>query len=105
VLQSELKEYPDDLPTSFVDAETQIAQHICKCLADVPEQRRDISGVQALLRVYKVVRLLPGGNHSVSLERVYSILQDNYIDSSLHKLFYLMLTGVGKAETKVITFF
>jgi len=104
VLPNELTEYPDRLPTSFVDVETEIARCIDKLLIDVPKQRRGIRKIARLLREYKVVRLVREGNHSVSLHSLYVIFQDNYLDSYLCKLFNIMLAGFMNVQTKVMDF-
>lgn len=104
VLSNELKEYQGDLPTSFVSVENAIAKYISKCLHDVPDKKRGISHVQALLREYKAVRCVRGESPSVSLLAVHLILQDNYRGSSLCKLFNVFLAGHLGVITKTITF-
>ncbi len=104
VLLLELKDYPDDLPTSFVAVETTIAKCISECLPDVPEQNRNISDIQALLRGYRVVRLVHGKNPSVSLHKVHLLLQDNYEGSFLCGLMNMLLAGFMGTHTKVIDF-
>lgn len=103
--QSESASYPDDLPTSFVAVERAIAQCISECLPDVPARKRGISHIQALLRDYRVVGFVPCQTPSVSLQRVHSILQDNYADSYLCRLMNILLAGFMQTQTKVITFF
>lgn len=104
VLQNELKESQDGLSISSERVEMEIAKCISQCLQDVPLQKRNISYVQALLRLYKVVVPLQNGNHSVSLHKVHMILQDNYADSCLCGLMNIFLAGFLKSETKVISF-
>jgi len=104
VLQNESKECRDSLPISSELVEMEIAKCISKCLGDVPEQKRSIAHVQALLRKYKVVVPLRTGNHSVSLHKVHVILQDNYAGSYLCSLMNIMLAGFMGSETKVINF-
>lgn len=103
--RNESAKYPDDLPTSFVDVEREIARCISGCLCDVPSRNRDISHIQSLLRDYKVVGFVPGQTPSVSLERVYLILQDNYAGSSLCGLFNIFLAEFHNVQTKVITIY
>ncbi|WP_443937060.1 hypothetical protein [Pedobacter sp. MW01-1-1] len=104
VLPNESTSYPDDLPTSFVAVEMAIAKHIYECLQDVPKRKRDISLLLTFLRLYKVVRFVPGKNPTVSLQQVHLILQDNYKGSSLCSLFNIFLAGFMVTTTKVITF-
>lgn len=104
VLPGESANYPDDLPTSFVAVENEIARCISGCLRDVPKRKRDISYIQGLLRVYRVVRIVPGQNPTVSLGRVHTILQDNYKDSCFCKLMNILIVGFMNTEPKVITF-
>ncbi|SDE40215.1 hypothetical protein [Riemerella columbipharyngis] len=94
-----------DLPTSFVSAEKEIAKYIAECLQGYHGQKYDTEGTLSLIRDYKVVQSHPEKNHSVSLERVHSILEDNFQDSSLYKLLHLLLNGNKNAKAKVITFF
>lgn len=103
--RNEVISYPDDLSTSFVAVERKIARCISECLPDVPERKRGISHIQVLLRDYRVVRFVPGQSPSVSLQRVHSILQDNYAGSCLCGLLNILLAGFLQTQTKVITFF
>ncbi|HLS12188.1 MAG TPA: hypothetical protein VK050_08500 [Flavobacteriaceae bacterium] len=103
VRQNELRVYPDDLPTSFVNAEKALVKYIAQCLQDVSPERRDTAHLQSLLREYKVLRFLPNQKISVSLEAVYSILQDNFSDSSICNLLNILLAGWGNLTTKTIT--
>lgn len=103
MLPNEATSYADDLPTSFDRAERAIAQCIAECLADVPSQKRSTAYVRSLLRDYRVLVPVRGQNPSVSLERVHSILQDNYPNSSLCMLFNILLAGWLNLNTKVIT--
>ena len=105
VLPTELRGYEGDLSTSFENVENQIEKYISECLGYSPEQTANIQEILTLVKDYKVVQLLPGKRHSVSLERVHSILQDNFSNSSLCGLFNILLAGYMDSETKVITFF
>jgi hypothetical protein len=51
-----------------------------------------------------VVAAAPSGNPSVSLHRVHVILQDNFPDSCLCKLFNLFLDCHPKVQSKTIVF-
>ncbi len=104
VLQAESKVYPDCLPTSFVAVETELATRISECLADFPLQSRNIPYVEYLLRDYEVMKFVPGQNPSVSLQRVHTILADNFPSSSLCYLLNILLMGHNGLQTKVITF-
>ena len=102
VLPNELIDYPDDLPTSFVAVETEIARCISGCLADAPEQMRDISYIQSLVRDYRVVSPVRVGNPTVSLHAVHLIVQDNFEGSCFWKLLNILATGFMNTETKLI---
>lgn len=107
VLPNELVGCPGGLPTSFVRVERTLARCIAGCLPDVPEQNKGIDYLQSLLHAYKVVRLVRGYRKSptVSLERVHSLLKDNYLDSCFCVFFDIMLSGYMGVRTKVITFY
>lgn len=94
-----------DLPTSSVGVEREIAKYISECLPSSHERNSNIDQILTLIEDYKVVQPLGQKNQSVSLERVHSILEDNFQDSSLCKLFDILLKGNEKTATKVITFF
>lgn len=94
-----------DLPTSSVGVEREIAKYISECLPSSHERNSNIDQILTLIEDYKVVQPLGQKNQSVSLERVHSILEDNFQDSSLCKLFDMLLKGNEKTATKVITFF
>ncbi len=100
----ELASCKGGLPISFVCVEKEIARCISGCLADISEQKRNISHIQSLVSLYKVVQILPDGSHSVSLHKVHLILQDNYKDSCFCKLLNILLTGFMGSETKTIDF-
>lgn len=102
--QSESANYADDLPTSFVRVEKEIARCISECLADVPARMRSASYIQSLVRAYRVVQPLPGERHSVSLRKVHLILQDNFEGSCFCKLLNILLAGFMGSETKTIDF-
>lgn len=104
VLQNESIDYSGDLPTSFVSAEIQLAKYISECLSCDYSENLSSAKIQSLLRDYRVVQPLPNGKHSLSLHKVYLILQDNYPNSSLCGLFNLLLCGRNNGVTKVITF-
>ena len=99
MLHSESKGFEGDLPISFEFVEKEISECISKCLGDCLEQKRNSSTILSLLRDYKVVRPLLDGSPSVSLFQIHLILQDNYKDSSLCKLFDLLFI---KCNSKVI---
>jgi|GEM_PF-4862616 len=105
VLRNESTGYPCDLTTSFASAEIQIAKYISECLKDSHEENSDIEKILSLIKDYKVVRLLPEGKHTLSLHKVYLILQDNYPSSSLCGLFNFLLCGRNNGTPKVITFY
>ena len=97
--------YEDDPPISSAFVEREIAKYISECLVNTPEQTLDIQQIEEMIRDYKVVQPLGQKNHSVSLERVHSILEDNFQDSSLCKLLNILLKGDKNTRTKVVTFF
>lgn len=103
-LQSE-SEYCLAAPsTSSEIFETQIAQCIARSLGRARSRRYSVRYIRRMLRDYKVVRSLPDGGCSVSLQRVQWLLQDNFLGSSLCILFDILL-GARAAQSKVITFF
>lgn len=104
VLQNESKGCRDDLSTSFVFAETQIAKCIFECLSCSLEESPNIGEILSHVKDYTVVQPLPSGKHSLSLHKVHLILQDNYPSSFLCVLFNLLLCGRNNGVTKVITF-
>ncbi|HOE05969.1 MAG TPA: hypothetical protein PLZ52_12195 [Bacteroidales bacterium] len=104
VLRSETVNNRGVCSTLAHDVETQLAKCISQCLADSPEQKRDISQILAFLKSYKVVQSLPKRKPSVSLHKVHLILQDNYPDSYLCGLMNILLAGFMNVQTKVITF-
>lgn len=106
VLPDELVVFQDDLSTSFVAAETEIARCMSLFLSDAPEQNRDIEYIRSLLRDYKVFVPLrvQGKNPTVSLSRIHLLLQDNFQDSCLCSFFNILLTGFMNVETKIIDF-
>lgn len=97
--------YEGDPPISSAFVEREIAKYISECLVNTPEQTLDIQQIEEMIRDYKVVQPLGQKNHSVSLERVHSILEDNFQDSSLCKLLNILLKGDKNTRTKVVTFF
>ncbi|MFK7059538.1 hypothetical protein V3Q90_05305 [Flavobacterium oreochromis] len=97
--------FEDDLSISFVFVENQLSQYISECLQGTPQQNINTQKIASLIRDYRVFQPLAQKKHSVSLERVHSILEDNFQDSSLTKLFDLLLKGSKDTQTKVITFF
>jgi len=103
--QNELTQYPDVLPTFFEDVVRELSLYISECLKDVPEQKRDVACIRSFLFDYKVLSLVPGQNPMLSLDRLFSILEDNFEGSFLHKLFWLVLYGNKNIDAKVITFF
>lgn len=103
---SEGVSYADDSPTSCVSVENELANCIFGCLGDSHEQNGGIQDMLNHIQSYKVVRPLEGKNHSVSLTTVEVLLQDNYKDSLLHRLFELLLkdSDCQNRKTKAITF-
>ena len=106
VLPNELIGYPDVLPTSFVRVEKEIARCIAGCLPDVPKQKRHISYIRPLVHDYKVLRLVQMNRQTptVSLDRVHSLLQDNFPNSCFCRFLNIMISGFMNVQTKVITF-
>lgn len=105
VQQNEIQVRPDDLPTSFANVETAIAQCIYECLGDSERKTHDIQHVLSLVRNSKVLLPVQGENPTVSLDKVHSILQDNFSDSYLCKLFNILIAGFMNTTPKVISFF
>lgn len=97
--------FEDDLPTSSDCVEKEIGKYIAECLSSAHEQSHDTGDIQDLIRDYKVVQPLPERNHSVSLQRVHSILEDNFPNSSLYQLLELLVNGKQNIKPKVITLF
>lgn len=104
VQQNEIQDYQGDLPTSLLFAEKEVVKYISECLQDDSASINDISCIPTLVRDYKVVSPVRGQIPSVSLRKIHLILQDNYKDSSLCKLFNLLLGCSKILQTKVITF-
>ena len=104
MLRSEAKADLDSSATSFACVEKEIAKCISECLQDVPPYIHDIDSIQSLLKDYKVIQFDSDQNPSVSLHRIHVILQDNYKDSSLCRLFNICITGFMGINTKVIVF-
>ena len=104
LLRRESAGYPDDLPTSFVRVENEIAKYISGCLSDVDEQSRDISDILTLLRCNRVLVHVHGETPSVSLDQLYILLQDNFPNSYLCNLFNLFIDGFSKVQPKTIAF-
>lgn len=104
VLQLEVVENRDDLPTSFVDVENEIAKCMQVCLKDAPVRKRRIEYIQSLVADYRVVSVVLGKNPSVSLHKVHLIVQDNFPNSSLCLLLNILLAGWRDVTTKVIDF-
>jgi len=102
--QNELVRFPDDLPTSFVNVEMEIAKCISGCLPDVPEQMRSVSQVQCLVRDYKVLVPVSGQNPTISLHKFHLILQDNFQGSFFCQLMDLLLCDKFNTLSKVINF-
>lgn len=105
VRQNELTSYPDDLATSFACVEMEIAKCISGCLPYSEQENQDIDLCLSLVRDYRVVVPVRGQNPTVSLHRFHLILQDNFPDSYLTKLFNIFLLGFEAVQPKVITFF
>lgn len=104
MLLNELAIDQDCLPTSLLDVERELARCISKCLSDVPEQKRSIPRIQALLHDYTVVVPLRGSGQTVSLGRIHLLCQDNYKDSCFCKLLNILLAGYMNCETLTIDF-
>lgn len=104
LLQVESAICQDDLPTSFVSVEREIAKYISECLPDVSARNQSTAKILKLVRLYKVVEFQKKKELSISLMQLYLLLDDNFQSSSLCKLLNLFLFGSGKAEPKVIAF-
>lgn len=105
-LQTEVIHHPGNSPTSFACVENRIAKCICGCLQDVPERSRHIGRIQSLVAEYKVVQPVMGLHQkpTVSLLSVFVLLQDNYPNSCLRKLFDVFIAECGNVTTKTVTF-
>lgn len=95
----------DGLSTSSAFVEKEIGKYIAECLQGSDEQKGDIENILSLIQDYKVVQSPLEKSHRVSLERVHSILQDNFPNSSLYKLLEVLINGSQNIKPKVITFF
>lgn len=104
VLQNEQEVCQNGSTTSFASVEIQIAKYIFGCLAYSQSKKPSIDEILSHVKDYKVVQPLPSGKHSLSLHKVYLILQDNYPNSYLCGLFNLLICGRNNGVTKVITF-
>jgi hypothetical protein len=102
--QDELTKYPDDLPTAFVRAETELARCIEALTDDCVKPTQDIGYLRGLLRDYKAVGLLRDGTPTISPDAVFLILQDNFPNSSLRNLFNLLFADFNNSLAKVISF-
>lgn len=104
VQSSELIEYPDDLPTSFVSFEIGLAKYIAQLLGNSDDKIPDELHVLSLLRDYRVVALRQDGKMSVSPDKLYLILEDNFPDSYLKFLFDVLLKDSKMCFAKIISF-
>lgn len=104
VMQSEEEARLDGLSTSFGCVEREIARCISGCLSGCDAQSRDSAHIQALLEDYKVVTPLRDGSPSVSLGRLYSLIEDNFQGSCLRTLLGIMIAGHMNTTTQVVTF-
>lgn len=104
VLRSEEEARQDGLSTSFAHVEKAIATYIAGCLSDYPSRKRGIRRIRALVRDYRVVTPLRDGSPSVSLGRVYSLIEDNFQGSCLRKFLGIMIAGHMNTTTQVMTF-
>lgn len=104
VLRSEEEARQDGLSTSFSHVEKAIATYIAGCLSDYPSRKRGIRRIRALVRDYRVVTPLRDGSPSVSLGRVYSLIEDNFEGSCLRKLLGIMIAGHINTTPQVVTF-
>ncbi|MCM1439244.1 MAG: hypothetical protein NC131_08620 [Roseburia sp.] len=104
VMQSEEEARLGGLTTSFESVEKEISRCISGCLSDCDAQSRDTAHIQALLRDYRVVTPLRDGSPSVSLGRLYSLIEDNFEGSCLRKLLGIMIAGHMNTTTQVVTF-
>lgn len=105
VLKNELKDYPGDLSTSYVFVEKELAKCISGLLQDYPLQMRSVSCIRSLLRDYKVILPLQDGSHSISHNKVHSILEDNYKDSLLLSFMDLLSKGLHNTVPKLISIY
>lgn len=104
VLQSEEEAHQDGLSTSFECVEREIARCISGCLSDCDEQKRDISHILTLVKDYRVVTPLRDGSPSVSLGRIYSLIEDNLQGSCLRKLMGIMIAGHMNTTSQAVIF-
>lgn len=104
VQHSEEEARQDGLSISFVPVENAIATYIAGCLSDYPSQKRGIRRIRALVRAYRVVTPLRDGSPSVSLGRVYSLIEDNFEGSCLRKFLGIMIAGHMNTTPQVVTF-
>ncbi len=104
VQRSEEEARQDGLSTSFAHVEKAIATYIAGCLSDYPSRKRGIRRIRALVRDYRVVTPLRDGSPSVSLGRVYSLIEDNFEGSCLRKFLGIMIAGHINTTPQVVTF-
>ncbi len=104
VLQTEEEARQAGLSTSLPHALTEAERYISECLADLLQGIRGTSQIPSLLREYGVVIPLPDGRSSVSPFQIHLILQDNFQDSSLCRLFNVMFGCYPKAASKTVIF-
>lgn len=92
------------LSTSSDYVEKEIAKHTIECLGNSDAQTQDTASFLSLLKDYRVVQSLDPRDSSVSLLRLYSILQDNYKSSPLCGLLDIFITEKYDVKSKIITF-
>lgn len=104
VQRSEEEARRDGLSISFESVEKTLATYIAECLSDYPLRKRGIRRIRALVRDYRVVTPLRDGSPSVSLGRVYSLIEDNFEGSCLRKFLGIMIAGHMNTTPQVMTF-
>lgn len=102
--RSEEEARRDGLSTSFASVEKAIATYIAGCLSDYPSRKRGIRRIRTLVKAYRVVTPLQDGSPSVSLGRVYSLIEDNFEGSCLRKFLGIMIAGHKNTTPQVVTF-
>lgn len=104
VLHSEEEARRDGLSISFEVVERELTKCISGCLSDCSSQSRDTRRILCLLKAYKVVTPLLNGSPSVSLGRLYSMIEDNFQCSWLGRLLGIVIAGHHGVSQQAIVF-
>ncbi|GEM_PF-4828472 len=100
-LQNGLEEYQGDLPTSWLSVEKEAAANIASLIHGADATSHNTRQLLILLRDYRVFVPSRAGTPYVSLLQLYVLLQDNYKDSLLRKLFDLTIGEHGSQSLTI----